>query len=126
MTARRTSGLEEAYAYCRQVAKAQAKNFYYAFRVLPKAKSDAMCAVYAFMRRADDISDDETKSVTERRAVMAAWIAAFHTGRSDDAHEDMVFRALQDTQKKFGIGDEAAGAVSTGYGDGPGRGTGWG
>jgi phytoene synthase len=107
MTSRTTTGgLEQAYAYCREVAKTQAKNFYYSFRVLPKAKSDAMCAVYAFMRRADDISDDETKSVGERRVVMAEWIAGYRAGRSKDAQEDMVFRALRDTQERFGIGDE--------------------
>ncbi len=52
-----------AYAFCREIARREAKNFYYAFRVLPKAKSDAMCAVYAFMRQADDISDDESKTL---------------------------------------------------------------
>ena len=98
--------LEEAYGYCRMVARAQAKNFYYAFRVLPKAKSDAMCAVYAFMRRADDIADDETKTVTERRELMAAWMAAYRAGRSGGVTEDLVFKALNDTQRRFGIGDE--------------------
>ena len=62
----------EAYRFCREVARREAQNFYWAFRVLPRHKSDAMCAVYAFMRRADDISDDESKSIEERRAEMAA------------------------------------------------------
>ncbi len=30
-----------------------------------------MCAVYAFMRRADDISDDESMPIAERREVMS-------------------------------------------------------
>ena len=62
----------EAYAVCRTIAQREAKNFYYAFRVLPEHKRNAMCAVYAFMRRADDISDDETLPVAERREVMAS------------------------------------------------------
>jgi len=40
------------------VAKARAKNFYYSFLVLPKQKRLAMCAVYAFMRECDDLSDE--------------------------------------------------------------------
>ena len=98
--------LDEAYLYCRMVARAQAKNFYYAFRVLPRAKSDAMCAVYAFMRRADDISDDESKTVAERRLLMSEWMDSYRAARSGGATEDQVFRALNDTQRRFGIGDD--------------------
>ena len=101
-----TRSIEAAYAFCRVVARTQAKNFYYAFRVLPKAKSDAMCAVYAFMRRADDISDDETRTVEERRAAMAAWMAGYRAGRDGGAMEDPVFQAVNDTQARFGIGNE--------------------
>ena len=53
--------IEAAYAACRAIAKREAKNFYYAFVALPAHKRDAMCAIYAFMRHADDISDDESK-----------------------------------------------------------------
>ena len=96
----------EAYAICRTIAKREAKNFYYAFRVLPKRKSDAMCAVYAFMRRADDISDDETKSVEQRREEMAAWVASWRAVRGGAATADAVFVALSDTQRRFSIPDE--------------------
>ncbi len=77
----------EAYAVCRTIAQREAKNFYYAFRVLPEHKRNAMCAVYAFMRRADDISDDESLPIAERREVMAKWLEAWrearHTGVSE-------------------------------------------
>ena len=66
--------VEQAYLECREIAKREAKNFYYSFRVLPQHKSDAMCAVYAFMRRADDIADDESLPIAERRQVMADWM----------------------------------------------------
>ena len=55
-----------AYSVCRGITRSQAKNFYYAFLVLPKRKRQALCAVYAFMRRCDDISDDA--NFTLRRA----------------------------------------------------------
>jgi phytoene synthase len=98
-------GLAEAYAICRGIARREAKNFYYAFRVLPKHKSDAMCAVYAFMRRADDISDDESMGLEQRRLAMGAWLEAWRAARAGGATEDAVFLALNDTQQKFGIPD---------------------
>ncbi len=49
--------LEESYAYCRQVSRRRAKNFYYSFLLLDRERRNAMCAVYAFMRRCDDLSD---------------------------------------------------------------------
>jgi len=95
----------QAYAACREIARREAKNFYYAFRVLPEHKSDAMCAVYAFMRRADDIADDESISVEQRRATMSDWVEAWRTARSSGVSDDPVFLALNDTQKQFAIPD---------------------
>ena len=95
----------QAYAACREIARREAKNFYYAFRVLPEYKSDAMCAVYAFMRRADDIADDESISVEQRRATMSDWVEAWRTARSSGVSDDPVFLALNDTQKQFAIPD---------------------
>jgi phytoene synthase len=49
--------LEESYARCRRIARQTGKNFYYSFLVMPREKRAAMCAIYAFMRRSDDIAD---------------------------------------------------------------------
>jgi phytoene synthase len=97
--------IAEAYAVCSAIAQREAKNFYYSFRVLPEHKRDAMCAVYAFMRRADDISDDETLPVAARRELMARWLEAWRTARRSGVSDDPVFLALNDTQKKFAIPD---------------------
>lgn len=94
--------LVSAYATCRAIAKREAKNFYYAFRVLPRHKSDAMCAVYAFMRRADDLADDEAMPLNARREAMAAWTSAWRASRGASSG-DAVFVALNDTQQRFGI-----------------------
>jgi len=93
-----------AYDACKAIAKREAKNFYYAFRVLPPHKRNAMCAIYAFMRRADDISDDETQFLEERRETMAEWLAAWRASTIEDS--DPVFVAVRDTQARFGISDE--------------------
>jgi len=95
----------EAYAVCRTIAQREAKNFYYSFRVLPEHKRNAMCAVYAFMRRADDISDDESLPIAERRAVMSRWLEAWREARRSGISDDPVFVALNDTQKRFSIPD---------------------
>jgi phytoene synthase len=97
--------IAEAYAVCRAIAQREAKNFYYSFRVLPEHKRNAMCAVYAFMRRADDIADDESMPVVERRVVMAQWVESWRVARRSGLSDDPVFFALNDTQKRFAIPD---------------------
>jgi phytoene synthase len=49
----------EAYDYCRAIAHKFGANFSVGFRFLPKKKSDAVYAAYAFCRWADDIADEE-------------------------------------------------------------------
>jgi phytoene synthase len=95
--------IAEAYAVCRAIAQREAKNFYYAFRVLPEPKRNAMCAVYAFMRRADDIADDEATPIAERLKVMAQWVENWRSARQSGTSDDPVFLALNDTQQRFAI-----------------------
>jgi phytoene synthase len=105
MSEARSAELNAAYAHCRAIAKREAKNFYYSFVALPHHKSDAMCAVYAFMRKADDISDDESLTLDQRRAAMAEWTAGWRAsvyGRTSDP----ILLAVHDTQSRFGIPDE--------------------
>jgi phytoene synthase len=64
-----------------------------------------MCAIYAFMRRADDIADDESMPIEQRRAVMAQWTEAWRASRGGAPTNDPVFVALNDTQRRFEIPD---------------------
>jgi phytoene synthase len=105
MSAAQSPELSAAYATCRAIAKREAKNFYYSFRVLPQHKSDAMCAVYAFMRKADDLADDESLSLDARREAMATWTAAWRASRTTPT-PDPIFLALNDTQQRFHISDD--------------------
>jgi phytoene synthase len=109
----RSTEIAAAYAHCREIAKREAKNFYYAFRVLPQHKSDAMCAVYAFMRKADDLADDESMTLQVRREAMAAWTAEWRDSRVTSS-DDPIFVAVNDTQQKFGISDELFDQLITG------------
>lgn len=96
----------EAYGVCREIARREAKNFYYAFVALPRHKRDAICAVYAFMRHADDISDDETLTLSERRIKMRVWLDEWHLASRGETTRDPVFLALSDAQARFGISGE--------------------
>ncbi len=95
--------VNQAYAVCRGIARREAKNFYFAFLALPARKRNAICAVYAFMRHADDISDDETLSRQERRTRMAAWREAWQAAAQNGGSADPVFLALNDARVRFRI-----------------------
>jgi phytoene synthase len=62
--------LDRSFAHCRHVARTQARNFYYSFVLLSNPQRDAMCAVYAFMRYCDDLSDGPA---TATYAAMEQW-----------------------------------------------------
>jgi phytoene synthase len=62
----------DAFAYCREVTKTHAKNFYYAFMFLPKPKREAIYAVYAFCRYCDDIADGDYAPETQPD-LLKAW-----------------------------------------------------
>jgi phytoene synthase len=92
-----------AYSVCRGITRANAKNFYYAFLVLPKRKRQALCAVYAFMRRCDDIADDPTLSFEDRRQKLDTWLDALHRVQQGQPSDDPILLALNDAQHRYTI-----------------------
>jgi phytoene synthase len=97
------SQLAHAYAVCRGIARRSAKNFYYGFLVLPSDKRNAFCAVYAFMRHADDISDHPHFSLKEKWQKLSDWMESAKNVFSGKATDDPVLMALADAQKNFKI-----------------------
>jgi phytoene synthase len=95
--------LPRAYATCRTIAKREAKNFYYAFLALPAERRNAICAIYAFMRQADDLADDESLPREERRRKLDAWLAAWHQAAAGGSTADPVFLAVRDATARFAI-----------------------
>jgi phytoene synthase len=98
-----TITLDEAYQTCRAIAKREAKNFYYAFVALPEPRRNAICAIYAFMRKADDLSDDETLSREQRRQNLEAWQSDWHSAASGAATADPAFIAVRDATQRYSI-----------------------
>jgi len=51
--------IDTAYDYCEELTRVEAGNFYHSFKYLPNEARRAICAYYAFCRRADDIADGD-------------------------------------------------------------------
>jgi phytoene synthase len=96
-------GIDESYTVCRAIAKREAKNFYYAFVALPEARRNAICAIYAYMRKADDLADDESLSRDERRRQIDAWRTEWHAVSHGAETSDPVFVATRDAVDRFRI-----------------------
>ena len=97
------SQLNMAYSVCRHIARSAAKNFYYGFVVFPPRKRNALAAVYAFMRRCDDITDDNTLSPADRQNKLADWLDKVHRALAGYPTDDPVLLALTDAQRSFQI-----------------------
>lgn len=61
---------------CAEITRVEARNFYFGLKLLPKAPRRALYAVYAWMRVLDDLADNETRSVEEKRGDLARFEAA--------------------------------------------------
>lgn len=95
--------LTTAYSVCRHIARSSAKNFYYGFMLLPSRKRNALSAVYAFMRHADDLSDDPGMAPSERWAKLNEFIDSYHRAAETGRTDDPVFLALKDSQQRYNI-----------------------
>jgi phytoene synthase len=93
------TALQESYGYCRRVARTRARNFYYSFVLLSREQRDAMCAVYAFMRYSDDLSDEPGATGTR----MEQWRVALGEALAGRYHGHPVLPAFHDTVTRYRI-----------------------
>jgi 15-cis-phytoene synthase len=89
-----------AYKQCESLTRAAAGNFYYGIRLLPAPKRRAMCAVYAYARRVDDIGDGELAGEEKLRRLDALQSAL---GELSPADPDPVMAALADARERFAL-----------------------
>lgn len=99
------AALEHSYRYCRKVARARARNFYYGFWLLPKPRRDAFCAVYAFMRHCDDVADGDF-SPAEKAARLRQRHEALDRALAGDTGGDLGLPALRDAVQRYQIPPE--------------------
>jgi phytoene synthase len=94
--------LAASYEYCRNLAKTVARNFYYGFALLPPAKRDALCALYAFMRHADDVSDSD-RELKAKNEGLKAWRTALDQALAGRYNGSRILPAFHHTVGHYGI-----------------------
>jgi len=95
----RTVNLEASYAFCRRIARTRARNFYYSFLLLSREQRDAMCAIYAFMRYCDDISEGEGAS----RESIDRWRRDLNRALAGEYGDNPLWPAFHDTVQRYQI-----------------------
>jgi phytoene synthase len=61
--------LARSYAFCDDLSRREAKNFYWSFRLLPAERRRSMSALYAFMRHTDDLADEPGDPVAKAESL---------------------------------------------------------
>jgi phytoene synthase len=95
------SELEASYAHCQQIARRSSSSFYYSFLLLGRPQRQAMCALYAFLRRTDDLGDSDAPSA-ERRVALSAWRQSLQRSLAGQ-YDDPLLPALADTIRTHGV-----------------------
>ena len=98
--------LAKSRAYCTEITRTQAKNFYYGLKLLPEPKRSAMYALYAYMRLVDDIADAEDGRSKERRiADLERWRTVTHAALAGEAvgGGELVWPAFGDMARTYAV-----------------------
>lgn len=99
----RSIPVEQSYRYCRDIARKRAKNFYYSFLLLEKPQRDAMCAIYAFMRQCDDLSDDPAANKAKLPEAVALWRLELNRALEGHVEDNPIWPAFHDTVQRYSI-----------------------
>ncbi len=91
--------MEASYAFCQRIARTRARNFYYSFLLLSRDQRAAMCAIYAFMRYCDDISEGEGAS----REGIERWRGDLDLALRGQYGENALWPAFYDTVQRYRI-----------------------
>lgn len=94
--------VEDAYAEVLRITRREARNFAWGIAVLPRPKRLAVAALYAFARRVDDIADDGSLPVGERRRGLEACRGAVQALPETPA-DDPVLVALADATARYPV-----------------------
>ena len=101
---------------CRSITRTAAKNFYYAFLVLPRRQAPGAVrgvCLHAALRRH---CRRHQAPAYERRQRLEAWLDAFHRAEAGHPTDDPVLLALTDTQRRFKIPVELLDQLAYGTG----------
>jgi 15-cis-phytoene synthase len=93
--------IDLAYLECEHITSAQAKNFSYGIKLLPKPKRRAMSALYALARRIDDIGDGDAPVPDKLEALAGVRKDVAALGAGEVRSDDPVLVALVDVTRHF-------------------------
>lgn len=94
--------LAASYRSAEEVARSRARNFYYSFVALPPDRRRALCAVYAFMRYCDDISDGGAGHEGKRR-MLQEWRTQLDLALSGHFGPSAILPAFHDSVQRYAI-----------------------
>ena len=94
--------LDQSYVVCRKIARKRARNFYYSFLLLSREQKNAMCAIYAFMRVCDDLSDEAGGSAE----AIERWRGECGKALAGDYSGHPIWPAFHDTVRRYAIPHE--------------------
>lgn len=98
------AAVRASYRYCQGIAKQRAKNFYYSFLLLDESKRNSMCAVYAFMRHCDDLSDDpDSRANGYAEQKLCMWRVELDRALNGHKMENPIWPAFCDTVHRYSI-----------------------
>ncbi|MBI4464952.1 MAG: phytoene/squalene synthase family protein [Acidobacteria bacterium] len=97
--------LKSSCRYCQKIARQRARNFYYGFFLLPKARREAFCAVYAFMRYCDDVADSYA-SPLEKAQRLQQWREALERTLQGEYAENPILPAFHHAVRQYAIPPE--------------------
>ena len=91
-----------SYEECNRIARGAHSSFYLAFYGLRREKRNALCALYAFMRLVDNVSD-EPGDIDSKRTGLARWRAMLDEAVDGRTEGHAILPALADTISRFEI-----------------------
>jgi phytoene synthase len=89
--------------HSRAITRKSASNLALAFILLPRAKRDAMSALYAFCREVDDVADNEMVPAEKRREQLAEWRADVKRACENQPPQFPVNRELQPVIRRYNL-----------------------
>jgi 15-cis-phytoene synthase len=93
--------LAQSYAACETIARRAASSFYPMFRLLPPTQRRSMCALYAFLRISDDISDEQAPNAEKRRRLQQ-WSEGLQRALAGE-HTHAIHPALRNAVNRHSI-----------------------
>ena len=96
------AGLGASYAECGRIARGAKSSFHLTFFGLKREKRNALCALYAFNRLVDNVSDEPGDLETKRRG-LARWRGWLDEAAAGKTTSHAILPALADTIRRFEI-----------------------